>query len=76
MTDRELSDETILRILREALDEEPPAGAVAVALGAPDLVGLREELADLEYDSLVDDERCSSGRATSTGGRRASASAT
>ena len=33
MTDRELSDETILRILREALDEEPPAGAVAVALG-------------------------------------------
>jgi hypothetical protein len=55
MTDRELSDETMLRILREALDEEPPAGAVAVALGAPDLVGLREELADLEYDSLIDD---------------------
>jgi len=55
MTDRELSDETMLRILREALDEEPPAGAVAVALGAPDLVRLREELADLEYDSLIDD---------------------
>jgi hypothetical protein len=56
MTDRNLSDETILRVLREALDEEPPAGAVAVALGAPDLVGLREELANLEYDSLIDDE--------------------
>jgi hypothetical protein len=56
MTDRELSDQTILRILREALDEEPPAGAVAVALGAPDLVGLREELASLEYDSLTDDD--------------------
>jgi hypothetical protein len=56
MTDRDLSDGTILRILREALDEEPPAGAVAVALGAPELVGLREELASLDYDSLVDDD--------------------
>ena len=57
MTDREL--------LRRDHPQDPQGGPRRGAagrcrrgrlLGAPDLVGLREELANLEYDSLVDDE--------------------
>jgi hypothetical protein len=56
MTDHPLDDDTLLRLLREAFDQTDPvpADAVAVARDA-DPAGLDDELAELVFDSLLDE---------------------
>jgi hypothetical protein len=51
-------DDQLLRLLGEVLDEDDPvpADALALALSAADLADLDAEVADLVFDSLLDDQ--------------------
>lgn len=50
-------DDQLLQLLGEVLDDDDPvpADALAIALAAADLDGLDAELAELVFDSLLDD---------------------
>jgi len=48
-------DDALMQALTKAVDEEPPEHLVRVALGAPELVGASQELANIDYDSLFDE---------------------
>jgi hypothetical protein len=56
MTGHPLDDDTLLGLLREALDEADPVPEDAVAVArAADPAGLDDELAELVFDSLLDE---------------------
>ena len=56
MTGQPLDDDTLLRLLREAFDQADPVPADAVAVArTADPAGLDDELAELVFDSLLDD---------------------
>ena len=56
MNQRYDSDDELLDLLAGVLMDEPSPQAMRVALGAAQLVGIRDELAQRDYDSLLDDE--------------------
>jgi hypothetical protein len=51
------TDDELLDLLRDALAEDVDPEALRLALASPILVGAREELAHLDYDSLFDDDK-------------------
>ncbi len=58
MTDHPLDDDTLLQLLREAFDQADPVPPDAVAAARhADPGGLDDELAELVFDSLLDDQQ-------------------
>ncbi len=60
------TDDELLDLIRDALAEDVDPEALRLALASPILVGAREDLAHLEYDSLFDEDKVLLRDATTT----------